>query len=212
MTVASAGCQAAPQGFGSFRDSAALAARLDPASPTFRTAVLLLTACEVGQSVHKLSLATGYPVEFVARCARRLVDNGVWRDGNTVSPWTGDDRQEGAFWADVSVAEGKLYRRVSAAGDFEWAAPGEWWKEFHYVVSAASYGTATRYYAPSLPDAPDDSPYQFLSGRDEESAAEPVSRPEPCTRPSRTVAALPVPGETVVVGSAALFGNVVWLS
>lgn len=212
MIVATASCPTGRQALGSFRESAGLAARLDPESPTFRTATLLLTACEVGQSVHKLSLVTGFPVEFVARCARRLVDNGVWQDGTTVSPWVEDDDQEPAFWADVSVAEGRLYRRVNAAGDFEWAAPGEWWKEFHYVVTAGAYATPTRYYAPTLPDAPDDSPHQFLSGRDEDNEVEPFARSEPAPRPSRVAATRPMQSEAVVVGSPALFGNVVWLS
>ena len=201
---------------------AGLGTPLDPDSQTYRTAVLLLTACEVGQGVDKLANVTGFPREFVARCARRLVDNGVWRDGATDAPWTTSDTEVTAFWADVGVAEGKLYRRVSADGGLEWGRPGQWWKEVHYVVSAGSYTPATRYYAPSLSSTPDDSPRQFLSRASEEPEVEekplpparPVAPPAPPARATTPapIAALPAVGEVVVVGSPDLFGGAVWLS
>ena len=153
---------------------ARLRAELDPESASYRTALLLVTACEVGHAVHKLALVTGFPREFVARCARRLVDNGVWQDGVTVSPWTTSDSEDAAFWADVGVAEGKLYRRVTTEGHLEWAPPGQWWKEVHYVATAGQYGSPTRYYAPSLPATPDDSPHQLLTLGGEDAISEAV--------------------------------------
>jgi hypothetical protein len=106
----------------------------------------------------------------------------------------------------VGVGEGKLYRRESADGGLEWAPPGQWWKEVHYVSSAGAYGSPTRYYAPILPAVPDDSPREFLA-RDED--VEESEAPRPVVR-SRT--SLPPVGGSVVVGSPALFGNVVWLA
>jgi hypothetical protein len=193
-----------------------LRADLDPSSSVFRAARLLLTACEVGQGVHKLALVTRFAPEFVARCARRLVDNGVWQDGVTVSPWAVSETEEAAFWADVGVAEGRLYRRVNAEGNLEWAPPGQWWKEVHYVTTAGSYGPPTRYYAPTLPAIADDSPHQFLSQEsDEAGPVAPrmalVAREEPTSRPYGAPSARPALGE-VVVGSPALFGNAVWLT
>lgn len=199
-----------------FRDRIArLTANLDASSSTYQTAVLLLTALEVGQGVHKLALVTGFGREFVARCARRLVDNGVWHEGETVSPWTSSEAEDAAFWADVGVAEGKLYRRRSAEGGYEWARPGQWWKEFHYVTSPAAYSAPTRYYAASEPTAHDDSPRQFLSSAEAEPEIEEVpERPvrAPTALPTRAPTALPKVGAVVVVGSPTLFGSAVWLS
>lgn len=121
---------------------------LDPESMTYRAAVVLLIAPVIGCGVHKLAKVTGYPSEFVARCARRLVDNGVWPDGQpycsgyTVYNW--DD-----FWRDVGVAEGKLCRRCDETGELQWAAPGEWWKEYDFAVGTRNVSEGVIRYQPA---------------------------------------------------------------
>jgi hypothetical protein len=192
-----------------------MGAQLDPDSSTAKTALLLLAACELGQGVHKLALLTGFPPEFVARCARRLVDNGVWQDGATVSPWVTSLGDLDAFWADVAVAEGKLYRRVNADGQLEWGRPGEWWKELQDVAVAAGYSASTRYCSRALPVATDDSPYEFLRPSEEPETvpAEPAPRvaAESPRLQRRPELALPAPGNVVLLGSAGLASDVVWL-
>lgn len=107
--------------------------RLAPDSSEFRAAVLLLAGVEVGHNVDRLARLTGYPPDFVARCARRLYDNGVWRGGETCSPWHDQAGGDEAFWADVRVAVGQMCRRVTETGHLEWAPAGYWRKAFEYV-------------------------------------------------------------------------------
>lgn len=140
-------------------DTAALHAKvrrlspsLDPETVTFRAAVLLLTAVVVGQNVDKLARLTGYTRELVARCARRLVDNGVWKNGNTVRTW--DDPETGplAFWGDVGVAEGKLCRRMDETGALRWAPAGEWRKSYDFVPRQREEGTSAAYHQAVVPE------------------------------------------------------------
>jgi hypothetical protein len=216
VTAPSAPCGPDPQtqeaSLGRF---ARLCAPLDPDSSTYRTAILLLRACEVGQGVHKLARVTGYPREFVARCARRLVDNGVWRDGETVSPWTISEVEDAAFWADVGVAEGRLYRRTSPEGGLEWARPGEWWKEMQYTVSAG-YAPATRYREASQPVPGDDSPRLFHEAEPEWAAPPEESRRtapvESVRLPPRLLSTVATAHKVVFLGTASLAADVVWLS
>lgn len=140
---------------------AALAPGLDPGSETFRAGVLLLAGLYLGQNVDRLARYLGESPAFVAKCARRLVDNGVWRAGATVGAWCQGLELDG-FWKDVAVAEGRLCRRLGDDGAAEWAPPGEWMKRFSYVASAlpedvcVSY--ADREHAPPPNDGAADAP------------------------------------------------------
>jgi hypothetical protein len=109
---------------------------LDPRAGTARAALLLLAGLYHEHNVVKLARFTGLEVDFVARCARRLVDNGVWRGGETICAWNEIPVGEPAFWADVAVAEGKLCRRMDDEGRAQWAPGGHWWKSFDLVVAA----------------------------------------------------------------------------
>jgi len=109
-------------------------AELDPGADTFRAAVILIAAYTDGQNVDTLARRTGYGRAFVAKCARRLIDNGVWSGGRTVAEWSPEDEASGAFWNDVAVAEGKLCRRV-VEGRIEWAPAGYWNKRYDFVAS-----------------------------------------------------------------------------
>lgn len=108
---------------------------IDPDSPRFRAAVLLLAGSVWGHNVDRLARRTGYDRAFVARCARRLIDNGVWQNGRTIGDWSLSDEASGSFWNDVGVAEGVLCRRVGADGLIEWAPPGYWNKHYEFVDS-----------------------------------------------------------------------------
>lgn len=108
-------------------------AALDPASPTAQAALILLAGLRMEHNVVKIANFAGLKVELVARCARRLVDNGVWRSGETLCSWRIDGADHAAFWADVAVAEGKLCRRLDESGRPEWAPGGHWWKSFDLV-------------------------------------------------------------------------------
>lgn len=122
---------------------------IDASSSTFRAAVLLLAGIEYGLNIDALSHRTSYPRAFVAQCARRLIDNGVWRDGRIVSDWSPADEASGAFWNDVAVAEGKLCRRETADGEIEWAPPGYWNKTYDFIDSSAGKRLGTTYRDPA---------------------------------------------------------------
>ncbi|CAN5852608.1 hypothetical protein BH23GEM5_BH23GEM5_20890 [soil metagenome] len=131
---------------------------LDPTLPassrSFHAAVLLLAAEQGGQNIEWLARFTGYPREFVAKCARRLYDNGVWRSGATVSRWTGNHLDSNAFWADVGVAEGKTCRRIGESGDIEWARAGLWTKSYDFIEQATLYEPGVRYLPSHLQSEP----------------------------------------------------------
>jgi hypothetical protein len=109
---------------------------LDPQSVRFRTAVLLLASVDIGQNIDTLARRTGYDRPFVARAARRLIDNGVWADGKTVADWSAGGEASGSFWNDVAVAEGRACRRRTEAGSVEWAPAGYWNKSYDYTAAA----------------------------------------------------------------------------
>jgi hypothetical protein len=131
---------------------------IDPSGETFRAAVLLLTASEFGQNIDLLARCTGFDRNFVARCARRLIDNGVWVGGATVADWSSADEASGTFWNDVAVAEGKMCRRL-IDGSVEWAPAGFWNKSFHFNAPGADkrvdnvYLDALPTETPKTPDA-----------------------------------------------------------
>lgn len=88
-------------------------ARLDPSikenSATFKTAVMLLSALQVGANEEKVMAFTGFSKSFVTSRARRLRKSGIWDGDKTACEWFGEDGGI-AFWADVCVAEGLLQR------------------------------------------------------------------------------------------------------
>jgi hypothetical protein len=102
----------------------------DPERDRFASTVcaarLLLLAVEEGQNVAMLARRLGCSQTFVARCARRLLENGVWKGGRTVAAWLNRGPDHPAFWYDVAVAEGTMCRRTRPSGEFEWAAAGAW--------------------------------------------------------------------------------------
>lgn len=135
-------------------------------SPTFSAAVLLLAAAEIGQNVDRLARYTGLRRDFVARCARRLCDNGVWRNGNIIHAWTGGGDDATAFWKDVQVAEGKLCRRRDDQGQIEWAPAGYWTKSYDYIVRQ-SESEGCLYLSPVIEASYADAPVSLPSAFDE---------------------------------------------
>jgi hypothetical protein len=121
---------------------------IEPGSDTYRSAVLLLAGLEYGQNIDMLARRAGIDRSFVAKAARRLIDNGVWVGGRTVSEWTALDEASGAFWNDVAVGEGKLCRRTLPDGTIEWAPPGFWNKGYHFVDHELGSSINTVYFDP----------------------------------------------------------------
>lgn len=110
---------------------------LDPTltagSEQLDAAAVLVAGHEIGHNIDRIARITGVAREAVARMARRLVDNGVWHSGDTVSSWCDSSGPCDSFAQDVAVAEGRLCRRSDGYGGFEWAPPGYWRKEFEYA-------------------------------------------------------------------------------
>lgn len=171
---------------------------LAPTSTTFQAAVLLLAAEQIGHNIERLARFTSYSREFVAKCARRLYDNGVWKDGSTVSDWNGDNPHEDAFWADVSVAEGRASRRILEGGSIEWALAGVWTKSYDYIEREGPTETTTRYLS-SEPEL-ESSPVQESNFLDKQ--------PAPARIPVRQVASLPEGGVSERRDAASAFAGV----
>ena len=146
---------------------------LEPNSPTFRSAVILLAGLEYGQNIDLLARKTGYDRSFVARVARRLIDNGIWKAGATIADWTSSDEASGTFWSDVAVAEGKMCRRIGADGRPEWAPAGFWNKSFQFVDPGADQRLATLYLDPNA-NPPSDAADELVSSEAERTSAESV--------------------------------------
>ncbi len=123
---------------------ARLAPDLEETSSMYRAGMVILLSQVVGQGVHKLARVLGYPTEFVARCARRLVDNGVWPDDLACLEGEGEEAIE-SFWFDVGVAEGKLCRRRDETGKLQWAPAGHWWKDFDFTLGRTVTEGVVRY-------------------------------------------------------------------
>lgn len=86
-------------------------------------AVILMAALVVGANADTVAKATGLNRDKVVRpIAKRLRDNGVWRNGVTYCQWLDGPPEEGAtaFLCDVLVAEGRV-RRVSTNDEVKWA-------------------------------------------------------------------------------------------
>jgi len=165
---------------------------LSPESDHHRAAVLLLLIDGTGLNVDRLASRSGFPREFVARCLRRLVDNG-WR----VESAGRSDSGPGAalqehFWWDVDVALGRRLRRVTEEGDPEWAPLDRWVKEFEYAGRSSENPGVHNEYRHIPPHNPDPAPPS--AGAEEEDDAPPTRRasvPEPADRPARRHAAAP---------------------
>lgn len=115
---------------------------LDSSHALFRAAVLMLCAPAARFNIDRLTRESGFARPFVAACARRLYDNGVWRDGAAV--YAAPSPGAPAFWNDAAVAVGGLCRRIGEAGP-EWAPPGTWSKPYEYVGAARGPGLAIAY-------------------------------------------------------------------
>lgn len=123
-----------PPTFAAIRERlAALGSEAVPGSQDHEAAIILLAAEAIGQNIDRLARFTGIPREKIARSARRLVDNGVWHEGDTVSPWVDTPSDSASFWSDVAVANGGLCRRMGEDGMPEWAPQGYWRKHYEYV-------------------------------------------------------------------------------
>jgi hypothetical protein len=85
---------------------------IDPESPGFRTAVVLMAAAfVVGPHVDLLVQFTGYSMTFVANIARRMRAYELWSDDEVCTEyWFEGDRITAAFWfwSDCLVADGLL--------------------------------------------------------------------------------------------------------
>lgn len=125
-----------------------------PMALTFRASLLLLAAREVGQNVERLAARTGTSRSFVARCARRLLDHGVWVNGETVCEWGDEGPGHPSFWNDVAVAEGKMARRTHESGAFEWVPVGDWIKFYEYRDRSEPTGVHYVPHPRTLPQAP----------------------------------------------------------
>jgi hypothetical protein len=219
----------APQGSSiSLPDVVAGVQRLNPpgqpGSATFDAAVLLQAALHVGQNVDRLSRFTGIRREVVARCARRLVDNGVWCAGNTLSPWVGSVEELHSFWADVAVAEGRLCRRALEDGSLEWAPQGYWHKHYEYVAPKGVSLETVCYHAHVEPISQD---LPYIVEEDQHEAPETLevpptggdwlvqvpdeSMPEPVWLGQNDDAGVPEEPVTVGSGAVEMFPEAVWL-
>lgn len=157
---------------------------LPPEAPERRGAVLLLLIPEAGFNVDRLVLRTGFPREFVAQCLRRLVDNAWWVDGAPPENWCADPLSCRDFWLDVDVALGRRLRRVDEHGRPEWAAVGEWVKEFEYYGPQAEEDAVHTGYREIPPHNPEVVPSRDEAeepARSEETAGT-RRAPKPATR------------------------------
>jgi hypothetical protein len=150
---------------------------LAPGDPLLRAAELLLAAPGTRFNIDLLTRRTGFSRPFVAACARRLYDNGVWRDGR--DHYAADGPEDARFWDDAAVALGTLCRRSGPAGH-EWAPPGIWSKPYDYVGAPCSAGLAIAYQDASAPPDeawPSPAPEPGLEGVREPAVAEAAAPP-----------------------------------
>jgi hypothetical protein len=83
---------------------------LDPESPEFRTAVIVMAATfVVGPDVDLLVQFTGYPMSFVANIACRMRRYELWSDDRVCTEdWLEGDRINMMFWVHCLVADGLM--------------------------------------------------------------------------------------------------------
>lgn len=120
---------------------AALRPELATGTPAFDAAVLLLSLREVPPNVDRLANRLRLQRTFVARCMRRLFDNGVLAGERLVALWAEEEFDARAFWADVNVALGKWWRRSDGRGRLHWVPAGVWRKDYDFVTSAQTEST-----------------------------------------------------------------------
>lgn len=118
---------------------------LSPDSPRHMAGILLLALQEAPPKVDLLAARLRLPREFVAKCLRRCIDNGVVQNGSLISGWSGEAWSEDAFWADVNVALGKWWRRQDGSGRLEWIEAGGWQKPYEYVDRGGEVRNGTGY-------------------------------------------------------------------
>lgn len=147
-------------------------AAMDPSlrvgTPAHDAALILMAASCIGQNVDRLARFTGVRREVVARCARRLVDNGVWQEGHTVSRWLDAPDDMDSFRSDVAVAEGTLCRRSGDDGQMEWAPQGYWRKHYEYVGPRGAEQPQTICYHAHVEIGSQDLPYAVDEADEEE--------------------------------------------
>ena len=83
---------------------------LNEEDTSFKAAVVLFSALEVGPSAPKVAEFTGYPLTLCQEFSARLRESGVWKDGKTHCEWFDEKYGEIAFWMDVCVAQGLVER------------------------------------------------------------------------------------------------------
>lgn len=170
----------------------------DRFAATVFAARLLLVAAEDGQNLTMLARRLGCSQSFVARCARRLIENGVWSGGRTVAAWLDHGPGHPAFWYDVAVADGSMCRRTTRSGEFQWAPAGSWIRPYEPAESTSGGWR-------SHPG----------SGPGSNEAFEVIGSPPPGVGPSRGPAwwlrVMGYPGVRHVDPIRALFPNAEWL-
>ena len=124
---------------------------LAPESPAGVGALVLLAGLQMEHNVVKIAHFLGCEPSLVSRCARRLIDNGVWSGGETICAWSAEGGNLRFLWMDVDVGAGKLCRRSDPEGRLQWAPQGQWWKSFEHVRSGEPE-FETLYHVPELPD------------------------------------------------------------
>ena len=184
---------------------------LQPSDPTFRAAVILLAGLEYGHNIDLLARKTGYDRAFVARTARRLIDNGVWKSGVTVADWSSSDEASGTFWNDVAVAEGKMCRRIGGDGRIEWAPAGFWNKSFQYVDPGADKRLDTLY-LDAVPEGSAEAPAEASRAAAETAAPEPAAEATIIIGPNAPVAgAKPGDAPPKAPRLDEVFRDVIWI-
>ena len=143
---------------------------LDPEDPEYRAAVLLLLIHDTGFNVDRLTMRTRFPREFVARCLRRLSDNGWWVDGADTCDWGESRASHEHFWLDVDVALARRLRRLTDGGERQWADLDGWVKEFEYAARNAQESEVYNEYRHIPPHDP--GPVFVSSGEEDEEEEE----------------------------------------
>lgn len=182
-------------------------------SATYWAARVLLAALDLGQNIDRLARQTGCKRSFVARCARRLVDNGVWAGGETVCEWTVEREAHPSFWMDVAVAEGRLFRRTNADGTLEWGATGVWLKSFERPLRETDLPMMVQYVARPVP-APE-APLSPIGDRTHPNRSAEGATAHSGAFPPLAAASLPPPAprqpEPPADRLCALYPDAVWL-
>lgn len=79
-----------------------------PGSPGYNAALVLLASARVGASIKRVAKFVHLPRREVAMFARRLTENGVWKNGRVYTYWTDKELGTVSFLLDMNVALGNL--------------------------------------------------------------------------------------------------------